>query len=828
VSVGRAAAHAVQTRKTDRGRSGRAGGAGGATAAERRMGKKECVKVLVRTRPTANFSQDQIVIDHDKNAIRIVKRDGEEAGAGGGGAGGEATDNRKDSWNFQFNKVLHNTGQETMYGEAAQPIVEGVVEGVNGTVMAYGQTGAGKTFTMTGDTHNFKQRGIIPRAISQLFAEIADRPQQEFTVWASFMEIYNEKIFDLLDEESAGSSSSGDKDFQIVEDSRTHSMQVRGLTLEQVNDEEEALKVLFRGEQSRIVAEHQLNKQSNRSHSIFTLHVEQKSRLRAEQVLRSKLNLVDLAGSERLKKAIGEKMDEQLRKESRYINKSLTYLEQVVVALSGPSRTHIPYRQTKLTNILKDSLGGNCNTALIACIWGEAKHIEESISTLKLAQRMTRVENQATTNQQSNPALLLKRYERQIRELKQELMMHDALADRSGVSYDEYTPEECRDIAKQVRAFVDASPEEEEANHIQVESVRQVQECFRQFKILVRNVESQVEERLRQQFQFQAKSSQAGVTQDEAKQGDDQDPKDGRGSGDDGVGDADEQGGFALGEAPASAKPKTIEMPPDSRADGVLAGGESKLSDTSGFHQNEENAASKSLEADMTGQQSAITAATPRSLQSDDAEDSTLPQVALTDIPEDRERAFKLFVETTGRKVHAELQSTLQATKGTTATLQRLRREMKSIQAEIDNAQRQVDEIRSEEKVEGKQDDSERIIDEEEYVLLRAIKDHKKQFRQLREAYDTARIDKDGLVETRDEIQAKLLAAFQEWFGAAQAFHEQKNANDDDFLDDGEKFDKLELERVQSEDPDSVAFFKATKAQRERAGRKKKFQDKRV
>lgn len=786
------------------------------------MVRKSCIKVLVRTRPTANFSQDQIVVDTDKDSIRINKREAHEASQGPGGHGSGGMDNRKDSWNFQFNKVLQNTGQETMYAEAAESIVTGAVDGVNGTVMAYGQTGAGKTFTMTGDVQNFKQRGIVPRAIGQVFADIEERPQQEFAVYASFMEIYNEKIFDLLDETSVN----GDKDYQIIEDASTQSMQVRGLTLERVANEEEALGVLFKGEQNRIVAEHQLNKQSNRSHSIFTLHVEQKSRLRSEEVLRSKLNLVDLAGSERLKKAIGDAMDDQLRKESRYINKSLTYLEQVVVALTGKARTHIPYRQTKLTNVLKDSLGGNCNTALIACIWGEAKHIEESISTLKLAQRMMRVENQASANVQSDPSLLLKRYERQIRELKQELMMHDALANRSGVSYDDYTADECRTIAQQVRSFVDAAPdaEAEASVGLEVQSVRQVQECFRQFKMLVQNVESVVEERLRAQFTLQVKGGQDAAALSAAAEGvgavaaEDDDVLDAG----DLVGEHDPDQGFALGRAAPNSRPKSIEAPPSSHVDD-LAPGEGAPPGATAEEGKEADQHSSKTPRGAAGATVAddVVAAEAGGLEDAGGLESA-PNLRQDEVPVDREQAFKVFsqVDNVGRELHRKVQAATRLAKESALQLQAKRRLIRDAQADLQDKQAQIESIRAETKAdEGK--DEERIIDEEEFELLRAVKDLRKSFRALRDTYDAERARKDGLIEDREAAQSALLKQFQAWHLDAQRCREEKAAEQDqDVLDDDEQFDQLQLQRVQDDDPESVAFFKATKAQRERARRK--------
>lgn len=765
--------------------------------------------MLVRTRPTANFSQDQIQVDADKNTVCIKRREIDH------NADRSAMDNRRDTWRFQFDKVLHNSAQESVYAEAADHIVDGVIEGVNGTVMAYGQTGAGKTFTMTGDTQNFAQRGIIPRAVTHLFAEIENHPQQDFTVSVSFMEIYNEKIFDLLDDAGA----TAEKDFQITEDARTHTMQVRGLTVEEVANEEEALRALFRGEENRIVAEHQLNKQSNRSHSIFTLHVEQKSRLRAEEVIVSKLNLVDLAGSERLKKAIGEKMDEQLRKESRYINKSLTYLEQVVVALTSGSRSHIPYRQTKLTNVLKDSLGGNCNTSLIACIWGEAKHLEESTSTLKLAQRMMRVENQATANVQSDDGMLLRRYERQIRELKQELMMHDALAKRSGVSYEEYTPEECRSIAQQVRRFVDASPEQEEENTIEIQSVRHVQECFRQFKLLIQSSEARVEEKLRQQFQFQSREGQlsqaasAAHLSQSGRSGEDQDGF---------VGEEEGDHGFSLGRAPAEARPKDMDLPGGASSPKHTNGHdeESKLGDTAAvLNQRSDDGASKHHTEDNGANEE------DTEEPSHDAKHQNLVrrEIDPSQVPANREAAFKMYTNLVATEKQGKLQQNQRESKACMAQMQEKRQLLRSLQEEQDQTQARIDTIREEQKVaEGKlAADEERIIDEEEFILMKKAKELKKQFRAVRDEYDELRRTKEGLAEDRDVIKVDLLKSFQSWFLEAQRQREEKLAFDDeDILDDGEQFDKLEIERVQAEEPDSVAFFKATKAQRERERRR--------
>ena len=179
-----------------------------------------------------------------------------------------------------------------------------------------------------------------------------------------------------------------------------------------------------------------MNEASSRAHTIFTLHIESRSRVEsADKVVFSKLHLVDLAGSERTKKTHSEGI---ILKEAQFINKSLSFLEQVVLALSDKKRDHIPYRQAKLTNYLRDSLGGTCKTVMIANIWPENRYLEETQSTLKFATRMMKIQNEASVNLMLDPALQIKRYEKEIRDLKQELAMHDTLQNRGRVNYSGY------------------------------------------------------------------------------------------------------------------------------------------------------------------------------------------------------------------------------------------------------------------------------------------------------------------------------------------------------------------------------------------------------
>uniref|UniRef100_A0A8U7MF09 Kinesin-like protein n=1 Tax=Corvus moneduloides TaxID=1196302 RepID=A0A8U7MF09_CORMO len=321
------------------------------------------VQAFVRVKPTAHFAQDMIKLGSDNKSINIYIRRSPRGGA---------VNNSHTDWSFKLDGLLHNTSQKMVYETVAKDLVAKALQGYNGTIMCYGQTGAGKTYTMTGVTSDYRRRGIIPRAIHQIFKAAAEFLNVMVTVRISYLEIYNEALFDLLAPELAR----GCRDTQLVVRDGPQGVYVKGLSIHPVSHEEEALHLLFEGETNRVIGEHTLNKNSSRSHCIFTLYIECRSRdYTNPKCLKSKITLIDLAGSERLSKTGSEG---QLRVEASYINKSLSFLEQLVIALADPKREHIPFRQSKLTHVLKDSLGGNCNTVLVTNIYGEASHVEET------------------------------------------------------------------------------------------------------------------------------------------------------------------------------------------------------------------------------------------------------------------------------------------------------------------------------------------------------------------------------------------------------------------------------------------------------------------
>ncbi|XP_050747249.1 kinesin-like protein KIF9 [Gymnogyps californianus] len=449
------------------------------------------VHTFVRVKPTAEFAQDMIKFGPDNKSIDIyIKKDAKKG----------VVNNRQTDWSFRLDGVLHNTSQELAYETVAKKLVSEALIGYNGTIMCYGQTGAGKTYTMTGATAEYKHRGIIPRAIQQVFKATAHSVDPFVTVRISYLEIYNETLFDLL----STMTHNGTSDMQMAVVDCPQGVYVKGLSIHSVSHEEDALNLLFEGETNRVIAEHTLNKNSSRSHCIFTIYIESRFRVFSDvKCITSKINLIDLAGSERLSKTGSEG---QVLKEATYINKSLSFLEQIVIALADPKRDHIPFRQSKLTHVLKDSLGGNCNTVLVANICGEAVHVEETLSSLRFATRMKWITTEPVLNETYDREGTVKALEKEIILLKQELAMHDSLVNRSLVTYDPLTDIQIAEIKSQVHKYLKGAIDE-----IDIVNIRQVQEVFKQFKLIVSQQEHEVEARLRSKYALIDKNDFAAV-----------------------------------------------------------------------------------------------------------------------------------------------------------------------------------------------------------------------------------------------------------------------------------------------------------------------------
>ncbi|GFR81071.1 kinesin-like protein [Elysia marginata] len=461
------------------------------------------VRVWGRFRPTTNFANENIEILNDSKSVNVHLRRDPKKGV---------VNNQILDWSFKLDGIFNNADQEVVYSTVASDIVSGALDGYNGTMMCYGQTGAGKTFTMTGATESYRHRGLIPRAISQLFRQIEDRLEYSITVRVSYMEIYNEGMFDLLGqlpEAAWNSATSGNRDLFATPDpmvvtENQDGVFVKGLSCHLAQNEEEALNLLFEGETNRSIAAHQLNKQSSRSHCIFTVYLESRSRTQSNaKYTVSKLNFVDLAGSERLSKT---KSEGKTKEEAMYINKSLSFLEQVVIALASRSRDHVPFRQSKLTHYLKDSIGGNCNTLLIANMWGDRPQIEETVSTMRFATRMMCVASEPCINEVYDPALLVKKLQREIQHLKSELAMHDTLTNRSMISYDPLSEQQKYEIRTQVQRFLDGSLDE-----IDIVNLRQIVGTFETFKDMYNDMEKEMEARLREKYMLVDKTDPASI-----------------------------------------------------------------------------------------------------------------------------------------------------------------------------------------------------------------------------------------------------------------------------------------------------------------------------
>uniref|UniRef100_A0A8C0YQJ3 Kinesin-like protein n=1 Tax=Cyprinus carpio carpio TaxID=630221 RepID=A0A8C0YQJ3_CYPCA len=314
---------------------------------------------------------------------------------------------------FTFDTVFSpDSKQLDVYNLTARPIVDSVLEGYNGTIFAYGQTGTGKTFTMEGVRAVPELRGIIPNSFAHIFGHIAKAEgDTRFLVRVSYLEIYNEEVKDLLGKDQMQRLE--------VKERPDVGVYIKDLSGYVVNNADDMDRIMTLGHKNRSVGATNMNEHSSRSHAIFTITIEcsEKGVDGDQHVRMGKLHLVDLAGSERQGKtgATGQRL-----KEATKINLSLSTLGNVISALVDGKSTHVPYRNSKLTRLLQDSLGGNSKTMMCANIGPADYNYDETISTLRYANRAKNIKNKARINEDPKDALL-RQFQKEIEELKKKL-----------------------------------------------------------------------------------------------------------------------------------------------------------------------------------------------------------------------------------------------------------------------------------------------------------------------------------------------------------------------------------------------------------------------
>ncbi|XP_064473794.1 kinesin-like protein KIF11 isoform X2 [Ornithodoros turicata] len=384
--------------------------------------KNQHIQVFVRCRPQTasekkSGSASVVEIKQDKKEVLVKDR--------------LCPDRNKA---FSFDHVFPGTAQQIeVYQAVMGPIINEVLMGYNCTVFAYGQTGTGKTYTMEGERSNMNlswnqdpSAGIIPRTLHQLF-ETLQGLDLEFTIRVSFLELYNEELFDLL------SAHEDTTKLKIFEDStKKGSVIIQGLEEITVHTRDEVFFILEKGAAKRQTAATLMNATSSRSHTLFsiTVHIRENTDDGEELLKTGKLNLVDLAGSENIGRSGA--VDRRAR-EAGNINQSLLTLGRVITSLVDKA-PHVPYRESKLTRLLQDSLGGRTKTSIIATISPAMINLDETLSTLDYAHRAKNITNRPEINQKMTKRTLIKEYTEEIERLRRDLV---ASREKNGIFVDE-------------------------------------------------------------------------------------------------------------------------------------------------------------------------------------------------------------------------------------------------------------------------------------------------------------------------------------------------------------------------------------------------------
>eukprot|EP00743_Colponemidia_sp_Colp-15_P003509 GILK01003787.1.p1 GENE.GILK01003787.1~~GILK01003787.1.p1 ORF type:complete len:816 (-),score=173.29 GILK01003787.1:280-2688(-) len=438
------------------------------------MASKNNIEIFCRVRPTKNGSSYVSMLE-DTNRVEFNIPKKEVQGY---------VNNTREHYEFRFDGLLPmNCSQTDVFDKVAKPVIASVLNGYNGTIFAYGQTGSGKTYTITGGTERYSERGIIPRTLAFIFQEMSRRTDYVYSMTVTYFEIYNDAGYDLLAEESSTRKLQDLPKVGLREDDDGN-IHLRNLSYHHCANEEDAIQLLFVGDANRVIAETPMNDASTRSHCIFTVNIEARH-AGSDVVRKSKLHLVDLAGSERIAKTgISDKTSVR---EAKNINLSLHFLEQVIVALherSQGARNHIPYRNSMMTQVLRDSLGGNCKTTMIATMSAEDPNLDESISTCRFAQRVALIKNEANVNEELDPNQVIRRLKKEIGELKEEIRIL-----KGGIEEDDGPlSEEARGRLKaMIEEYID---NKDPTQPLLLGDMKKIRECFSIFKLMVLDLRS--------------------------------------------------------------------------------------------------------------------------------------------------------------------------------------------------------------------------------------------------------------------------------------------------------------------------------------------------
>ncbi|KAG5442945.1 Kinesin-like protein kif9, partial [Clonorchis sinensis] len=680
------------------------------------------VKTFVRIRPTVN----------DRNGIHTTLSGFEKELCFHIGKNPKygIINNEISAWKFEFEKVFRNVGQDRFYKETSSDLVISALAGVSGTVICYGQTGAGKTYTISGVAQAYPDRGIIPRALAQIFEEINQMKRHTATVRLSYVEIYNEKMADLL--QSAVSNTTAEP---LVISDVGDEVSVKGLLCPQANSLDDALALLFEGELNRTVGTHVLNRVSSRAHTIFTVYLTVRPIADGSPAcLRtSRINFVDLAGSERVQKT---KSDGRLLKEATFINRSLSFLEQMVLALSDTGRSHVPYRQSKLTHFLKNSVGGKCRTVFIANVWNEDRFLEETISTLRFASRVMRIPCHPAVQEHEDIKMLIKRLREENILLKQELLMYDTLNNRDRASYGQLTEKQRQQIHQLVAKYLSGKLKE-----LPITSTNQLKEMFDSFRKINRNLQ----EKLTEQCQVQSKGHTEQV-------------------------DKPQQPVREIQRIARSRKPRVGD------AEAPIVIETPKLGDvdpTSGFGFTARDLTSSvpvSMAQDSVYLQSRLKERTQSKILTEGSRGSpTEPaqgQKSNVDEPPSRAQAFEEFQKEAGRELiniftnnRAILAEQLEKGKAVGSRVNEYKTRLELLQAKRLQ-------LRTQREAQGLvyTDQSEQIITEEEFDLLKQVGELETEFRQQFEEWEAVKQAVKYCRQMVDSSRARLVHEFENWY----------------------------------------------------------------